>query len=311
MLKKFCVAIMAAIWLFNVKVSAAEFEMVSYSAQVKLQWLANIGIPEAKKILKQIGTANIYDKTNLPDYERLEKLNGVYQELSYASTVEFVRKNNFVNVMDIGGGYSPRAVVFARDGRKYIGAELTAVAISAAEIVPEIAGKKYAKNISYENVPVEDREAMIGTADQFDGQICIIENGLMIYLTKERADAMFTLIRQILKAHGGCYITSDFVTKDYFKELAAALYGEYQAQLLYDETKVMYEELFGSEIFDDTFETQAEAIEFLKAHGLKVTQIPLLTDTSKLYCAKKLTAEQFNKIKQIAAKNYLWVITAE
>ncbi len=311
MLKKICMAVMAALLLFNVKVSAAEFEMVSYSAQVKLQWLANIGIPEAKKILKQIGTANIYDKTNLPDYERLEKLNGVYQELSYASTVEFVRKNNFVNVMDIGGGYSPRAVVFAKDGRKYIGAELTAVAISAAEIVPEIAGKKYAKNISYENVPVEDREAMIGTADKFNGQICIIENGLMIYLTKERADAMFTLVRQILKAHGGCYITSDFVTKDYFKELAAALYGDYQAQLLYDETKVMYEELFSDAIFDDTFETQAEAIEFLKAHGLKVTQIPLLTDTSKLYCAKKLTTEQMNKIKQIAAKKYLWVITAE
>ena len=111
--------------------------------------------------------------------------------------------------MDIGGGYSPRAVVFAKDGRKYIGAELTAVAISAAEIVPEIAGKKYAKNISYENVPVEDREAMIGTADKFNGQICIIENGLMIYLTKERADAMFTLVRQILKAHGGCYISSE------------------------------------------------------------------------------------------------------
>ncbi len=311
MLKKICMAVMAALLLFNVKVSAAEFEMVSYSAQVKLQWLANIGIPEAKKILKQIGTANIYDKTNLPDYERLEKLNGVYQELSYASTVEFVRKNNFVNVMDIGGGYSPRAVVFAKDGRKYIGAELTAVAISAAEIVPEIAGKKYAKNISYENVPVEDREAMIGTADKFNGQICIIENGLMIYLTKERADAMFTLVRQILKAHGGCYITSDFVTKDYFKELAAALYGDYQAQLLYDETKVMYEELFSDAIFDDTFETQAEAIEFLKAHGLKVTQISLLTDTSKLYCAKKLTTEQMNKIKQIAAKKYLWVITAE
>ncbi len=311
MLKKFCMSLMAAFLLFSVKVSAAEFEMVSYSAQVKLQWLANIGVPEAKKILKQIGTANIYDKTNLPDYERLEKLNGVYQELSYASTIDFVRKNNFMNVMDIGGGYSPRAVVFAKEGRKYIGAELTAVAMSATEIMPDIAGKKYAKNISYENVPVEDREAMIGTADRLDGQICIIENGLMIYLTKERADTMFTLIRQILKAHGGCYITSDFVTKEYFKEIAAVLYGDYQAQLLYDETKVMYEELFGSEIFDDTFETQAEAIEFLKAHGLKVTQIPLLTDTSKLYCTKKLTAEQNKKIKQIAAKNYLWVITAE
>ena len=31
---------------------AAEFEMVEYSAQVKLQWLAAAGIPEAQKFLK-------------------------------------------------------------------------------------------------------------------------------------------------------------------------------------------------------------------------------------------------------------------
>lgn len=313
MQKKFLVSLLifCTTIIFTVKVSAAEFEMVSYSALVKLQWLANSGNPDAKKILKRINKNNIYDNKNLHDFERLKKINSIYQELNYASTVEYVRKNNFKNIMDIGGGYTPRAVVFANEDRKYFGAELIAVAISADEIVTPLVDKKYAQNISYDEVLVEDREAMLGSADEFNGEICIIENGLMIYLTEERANEMFKLVKEILKKHGGCFISTDYVTKDYFKEIAAALYGEDQAQLLYDETKVMYEELFDNPIYDDTFKTQEEAKQFFISHGLKVQEVPLLTDTSKLYCTKTLTPQQIEKINQICAKNYLWVITAE
>ena len=313
MLRKFLVTLLifCTTIIFTAKVSAAEFEMVSYSALVKLQWLANSGNPDAKKILKRINKINIYGEKNLHDFERLEKINSIYQELNYASTVEFVQKNDYKNIMDIGGGYTPRALVFAKESRKYIGAELAAVAVSANEIVTPMAGKKYAQNISYDEVLIEDRYAMLGTADEFKGKICIIENGLMIYLTEDRYNEMFNLIREILKKHGGCFISTDYVTKDYFKEIAAALYGEDQAQLLYDETKVMYEELFDNEIYDDTFKTQDEAIEFFRTHGLKIQPVPLLNDISKLYCTKNLTPQQVEKIQQIAAKNYLWVITAD
>ena len=311
MLKKIFVSLLIFCTALTAKVSAAEFEMVSYSALVKLQWLSYSGQPEAKKILKTLKVTNLYDKKNLPDYERLEKLNSIYQELNYASTVEYVRQNGYDNILDIGGGFTPRAVVFARDGRKYYGAELMAVAVMADDAMSKILNKKQFQNVTYGEVLVEDREAMLSAADEFNGEICVIENGLMIYLTKERADAMFTSIHDVLKKHGGCFITTDFVTKDYFKDISAALYGEDQANLLYDETKIMYEQLFDNPIFDDTFKTQDEALEFFKAHGLKVTPVPLITDTSKLYCKKKITNDQFQKISQICAKNYLWVITAE
>jgi hypothetical protein len=311
MLKKILVPLLVFCTIFTVKVSAAEFEMVSYSALVKLQWLSYSGQPEAKKILKTLKVTNLYDKKNLPDYERLEKLNSIYQELNYASTVEYVRNKGYGNILDIGGGFTPRAVVFARDGRKYYGAELMAVAVSATDVMSKVLNKKDFQNVTYDEVLVEDREAMLNAADEFNGKICIIENGLMIYLTEDRATEMFKLVKEVLQKHGGCFISTDYVTKDYFKEIAAALYGEDQADLLYGETKVMYEQLFDNPIFDDTFKTQDEALKFFAAHGLKVEQVPLLTDTSKLYCLKTLTPQQVEKIKQVAAKNYLWVITAE
>jgi len=305
------VIICAVIFLSSAKSFAAEFEMVSYSAQVKLHWLATSGMPGAKKILKELGTPNIYGKNNLKDYDRLEKMNGIFQELSYASTVQYVRQNDYRNIMDIGGGYTPRAVVLVNDGRKYIGAELTAVAMSAMQVMPKFIIPQYRYNLSYENVPVEERNTMIMTANQFKGKLCIIENGLMIYLTKERADAMFSIVHDILKNHGGCFITSDFVTKNIFKEIATALYGEQSAQTLYNETKAMYEDLFGEPIKDNTFASQADAIKFLNSKGLKVQPVPLVIDPSKLHSLKSLDAQQAAKIKQLCAKNYLWVITAE
>ena len=256
------ILICAVIFLSSAKSFAAEFELVSYSAQVKLQWLANTGMPDTKKILKEIGTANIYDKKNLKDYKRLEKLNGIFQELCYASTVEYVKNNNYQNIMDIGGGYTPRAIVFVNDGRKYIGAELNAVALSAIHIMPKFIDAKYKNNLSYEDVPVEDRNMMITTANQFKGKLCIIENGLQIYLTRERTDAMFKLVNDILKNHGGCFITSDFVTKEMFTELAAAVYDESSAQTLFNETKTMYENLFGEKCCCDKCKTYQSRYDF-------------------------------------------------
>ena len=299
----------AAMMILGAKSFAAEFELVSYSAQVKLQWLANAGVPEAKKILNQIGTANIFEKGNLQDYDRLEKVNGIFQELAYESTLNYFNEKNYTNMFDIGGGYTPRAMLVAQAGKKYVGAELTAVAISASSVMQKILDANSYKNILYENVPVADKRAMLDTADTLNGQICIVENGLMMYLPPENVDAMYTFSHEILKKHGGCYITSDFVAHELFTEIAAALYGEHDKEILYDETMTMYENLFGDEICNDTFDTQADAKKFLAAHGLKVEEVPLITDVSKLHCLKNLTPEQTEKIKQIAAKKYLWVIT--
>ncbi len=300
----------ATIFIFGAKSFAAELEMVSYSAQVRLQWLANVGHPEAQKISKALGKIDIFGKQNLKDYDRIEKVNGIYQEINTAGLIDFVRKNDYRNIMDIGCGYSPRGVILARDGRKYIGAELNAIAISAMQIMPGIVGKEFAKNISYEDVPVEDREAMLGTAHQFDGEICIVEHGLIQYLTMEKTDTMFTLVKEILKKHGGCYITLDFAKGNYFKEIAGAIYGYDQAQLIYEETGELYEELFGDAFYNSKFPSQADAVTFLNNHGLKVEMVPILTDFSQLYCTKNLNAAQIEKLKDIAAKKYLWVITS-
>lgn len=310
MIKKFFGLMLILCMLLSAKSFAAEFELVSYSAHVKLQWLSFTGQPEAKQIIKEIGKANIYGHRNLLDYDRLEKVNSIYQEICYLATVQYVRQHDYKNILDMGGGYTPRAMVFAKDGRKYFGGELMAVAVSADNVMKKIVEPKYKQNIMYDEILAEDKDAFKAAANVLGKNICVVEQGLMIYLNQDRLAAMCENIDTILRSNGGCFITSDLFTRNLFKDIAAALYGEDQTQLLYDETKDMYEELFDSLINEENFDYQYEALEYAKDElGWKVEQVPLITNVNELHCLSNLTDEQAEKIKKIAAKKYLSVVT--
>ncbi|MBR4904549.1 MAG: hypothetical protein IKZ53_07735 [Selenomonadaceae bacterium] len=308
-MKKFFAVILFAL-MITTTARAAEFEMVEYSAQVKLQWLSAAGIPEAQKFLKLLERPVFFSAENLEDFDRIQMTNSLYQELNYAAAIEYVRENKYLNVMDLACSFSPRGMILAQDGRKVIVGELATVCLIGDYFMDERAGKKARKNISYEVIPVEDGYTMNKNADKFKGEICIIEQGLMIYLNEESCGQMFDNIRDVLKKHGGCMITSDFVQKKYFTETAAALYGEQNAPKLYEETKAVYTKVLDDALADDFLQDEKAAMEFLKAHGLKAEKVPLFSTTPKLFIADKLSAMQIQKVNELAAKNYLWVITA-
>ena len=288
---------------------AAEFEMVEYSAQVKLQWLAAAGIPEAQKFLNLIERPVFFNADNLEDFERIQMVNSLYQELNYAAAIEYVREKNYKNVFDLACSLSPRAMILGDEGRKVVVGELQTVCLIGDWCVYEF-GKKAKKNVAYDAFWLQDAQGMMASADKLKGEICIIEQGVSIYLAKDIHAKAFENIRDVLKKHGGCLITSDFNQKKYFMDVAAALYGEENAATLYAETKAMYEKVYEDAINDDALQDEQEAIEFLKTHGLRAEKVPLFSSTPKLYISDKLTPAQIQNVNELARKDYLWVITA-
>lgn len=289
---------------------AAEFEMVEYSAQVKLQWLTAAGIPEAKNFMKLLDRPVFFSEDNLDDFRRIQTTNSLYQELNYAAAIEYVRNKDYRNVMDLACSLSPRGMILAQDGRQVIVGELASVCLIGDYFMDERAGTQARKNISYEVIPVEDRQAMTANAEKLTGEVCIIEQGLLIYLDDERRGRMFDNIRDILTMHGGCMITSDFCQKKYFTATTAALYGKQEASRLYDETKAMYEKVLDDKIDDNALQNEREAMEFLKAHGLRADKVPLFTASPQLFIKSKLSSDQIQKVNELAKQSYLWVITA-
>ena len=308
-MKKFLTAFVLIAALTVSTARAAEFEMVEYSAQVKLQWWAAAGIPEAQKFLKLIDRPVFFNAKNLNDFERIQLANSLYQELNYAAAIEYVRANNYGNVFDLACSISPRAMILGDEGRKVVVGELQTVCLLGDWCVDEF-GKQARKNVTYDAFWLQDRQGMMASADKLKGELCIIEQGVIIYLTDDVRAQMFDNIRDVLKSHGGCLITSDFNQKKYFTDAAAALFGEGQAPTIYAETKAMYEKVLGDKISDESLQDEQEVMAFLKAHGLTGRKVPLFTSTPKLNVYSKLTPAQIQKVNELAAKNYLWVITA-
>ena len=303
-----CALLIAALTVSTAR--AAEFEMVEYSAQVKLQWLAAAGIPEAQKFLKLIDRPVFFNEKNLNDFERIQLANSLYQELNYAAAIEYVRQNNYGNVFDLACSLSPRAMILGDEGRKVIVGELQTVCLLGDWCLEEFGSKKAIRNVEYNAFWLQDKAGMTASADKLKGEVCIIEQGVIIYLADDVRAQMFDNIRDVLKKHGGCLITSDFNQKQYFTDAAAALFGEDQAPTIYAETKAMYEKVFGDKISDESLQDEQEAMDFLKTHGLVARKVPLFTSTPKLNVYSKLTPAQIQAVNELAAKSYLWVITA-
>ena len=271
--------------------------------------MAAAGIPQAQNFLNLIERPVFFHADNLNDFERLEMTNALYQELNMNAAMEFVREKNYKNVFDLACSLSPRAMILGDEGRRVVVGELQTVCLIGDWCVDEF-GKKAKKNVNYDAFWLQDKKGMMTSADKFKGEICIIEQGVMIYLTPEARGQMYDNIRDVLKKHGGCLITSDFTQKKYFTDVAAALYGEENSATLYNETKAMYEKVYDDKILDDDLQDEQKSMEFLKAHGLRAVKYPLFTKTPNLYIYSKLTPEQIAKVNELSAKNYLWVITA-
>ena len=309
MVKRFLIT-MALLLVLNISAAkAAEFEMVEYSAHVKLQWLAASGLPEGRLYIKNLNKANHFNKDNLKDFDRIEKVNALFQEMTYASVINFIKSNGYSNVYDIASSYSPRVIDIVEGGGRYVVAELDAVAFVADGLAKKALDPKYYDKFIYGTALVEDEEAMMSIASNLDGKVCIIENGLLVYLTRERVEAMFKNVKKILAQKGGCMITTDLVMKPYFIDTAAALYGQDNAETLYNETKEMYEQVLEGKLIDDHFKSEKQAIAYLNSLGLKVDKVELLPSDYNLYSYKKLKNEQVAKVRELIGKKYLWVIT--
>ena len=290
---------------------AAEFEMISYSAQVKLQWLAAAGIPDAQLFNKLLGKPDFFNRDNLRDFDRLEKVNAVYNEFCYASFIDYVRAHDYKNIYEIGCSYSPRGVALVRDGRKYVGAELAAVAMIADDLADRVLGKKYRNQFEYFDAPVTDGAAMLDAADFLKGEVCIIEQGLMIYFNREQIAEMLVNVKNVLKKHGGCFVTSNFCRKPYFAQIVEPLYGKDAVEPLYRRTRMLYEDVLGDPMYDDTFTSDEDAIKFLNNLGFNVKQAPLFTSEPTLYSFNGLRADQIDALKNLAKQNYIWVLTLQ
>ena len=309
----FCVTVCGSFTqkVFAEEKAAPEFESVSYTAPITLHWLAKAGIPEAVEFIGTLSAKNILDKVELRDPERVERANAVYQEMHYTALNEYIEKNGYKNVVDLGCGVSPRGIMMARKGINYVGIELPAVAEAVEEYVPMFLDDDQLKYFTIAAADFTDREAMLTAVKNVDGPVCIVSELVLDFLSREKQDALFKNIHEILKEKGGCFITCDYTTGELFWDGTAAIYGEKPTRRIAEDTVKLYAEVSETDFSGTVFETHEEAKAFIAAHNFNLQEVPVIADASKLYSVQSLSDKQIKKLQKFAKTKLLWVMTAK
>lgn len=285
---------------------------VSYTAPISLYWLSKAGVPEAVEYVKYIDAESILKPENISQYERVEKVNKIYHEIRYTSLNDFILSENYLNVMDLGCGISPRCLYMAEKNINYVGVELPDVVEMLNIYTPNFLKDDAKKFVRFVAADVANKNEMMSAAKNFDGEICIIEEDLLVYLPREKQKAMLENIRDILKEHGGCFVTSDFVAGEIFMSSDKIIYGEEDALKIAKETQNVYENL-SQILFNDTmFKSADEAINFIESCGLKVELRPVLKNISDIRSIRDLNSRDISAINdEMTSKKLLWVITVK
>ena len=302
--------------IFNVgKVSAEEIEEappISYTAPIALYWLSESGTPEAEAYINKI--ANGVDSAEYEkvfDLDDLTNVNASFAEIRYTASNEYAKRNGYKNVIDLGCGVSPHSVWTSRNKINYVGVDLPAVVNAATQYSKLFLNEDEQKFVSYKVADVTDTKAMLNTAKNLEGKVCIIQEGLAMYLSRSQQKDLLYNVRKILQEHGGVYITVDYNVKDLFTDIGKSLYNNKKAEELYTRSAGIYEEKGEADFEQTLFAKQKDAIDFIENQGLHVEIVPLLPKNFNLNVYSFLNKKQSKNLKSLTEKKYLWVMTAK
>ncbi|MBR1479229.1 MAG: hypothetical protein IJ608_14910 [Lachnospiraceae bacterium] len=275
------------------------------TAKLTSYWLYLAGIPEAVEYGKLIDLENAIDPGVIPHSKDMCFLNPIIHEIRYGSINHYIRESGCKNILDIACGYSPRGLQFAKNGYHYVGADLPVVAKELAPIAKqtELAGYEYA------GVDATNYESLKEAADKLAGPICIVVEGLGMYLSSQDAAAVRRNIARIMHEHeGSVYITTDPGNGYLFFDVITANYPPERMREAFGMLFEMYNWASNGGI---TMETDKRPLEtdaaLFKEAGLIAKMCPLLPAGTALSTLKGLASDAAEKIRNAISHPYTFV----
>lgn len=281
---------------------------VSDTAYITLYWLASAGNEKAKLLLDTVNVNFQNLDSASGDFDRIRVTNREYQKLRHDSLNEYVLNHGYRSVMDLASGYSPRGLELSEAGIDYVGCDFASVTESMQKLTERCVDPAKKHHLRYATVDGTKHGEMDRAADNLDGPVCIVTEGLFMYLDREETTAVLRNISDILKAKGGCFVTQDFSTRKFVTAVAEALYPQ-QGRDIYDASAKMYNDTSGYIMITEYGEDTAEIKEIMKKLGLKFKQIRLMKNAVPSP-ANDMNKEQRERLSKVTENKFMWVVTA-
>lgn len=278
------------------------------TAKMTLTLLRSVGNQDAAAIEKVLGFENMpHVSGQSEEVALLARIGAITVELRYALANRMIETAGNKNVLDLACGYTPKGKYLMDKGYNYVGGDLPAV----AEDMAQVSKLLFEGKARYRVVDVTNGESVTAAADLLPGPVTIDCEGLVSYLDKNELTAMVRNFATVLTDHGGCWVTTDFESDQYFLVIAQAMSdgaGEKFLQIVNDQVKGKTADADHKPVFAN----DGEKIAFLREMGLKVERRPI-TDLQSLglrtLCA--CTPEQQTAIEKALEKINVWIMTPD
>ncbi|WP_027406555.1 class I SAM-dependent methyltransferase [Anaerovibrio sp. RM50] len=282
---------------------------VSDTAYLNLDWLAGSGNEDAAGILKLIGNRTIAVDSSLPDYKRISEVNQTFRRINYDALNLYCLANGYTEIMDLGCGYSPRGIYMCERGRHYTGCDFASVIRDMRKLTSYL-NPQEKLFLHYKMAGVTNASEMEKASQELRAPVCILSEGLWMYLGNNEKKQALANIKRILDAKGGCFITTDFSLKEYGWNVAEAMYPGHGDTIM-EETMELYDVVSRDDTASKSFKNAEEAEKFIRSCNLQVRRVPLIRGNYEMDPNNCLTDFQEHYLLNVVAENYLWVITSD
>ena len=260
-------------------------DSVSRTAQVNLQMLANLGIPEAVRFRDalQLDGDPLAAIAHVPLAKRIPFCISTISEVLYQSANQLIMLENNPTIIDLACGYSPRVLLMAPQGFTYIGADLPDVTADLAAHRKDILPADAEIFAGYRTVDVTDRQQMDGVVGALREGLTVVTQGLLSYLSLGEKIDLATAIRGLLERDGGCWIIPDANPDTLLNDTFCAVLGE-TATSVVERIYGILDKKVGRNRSQASWRNPYEIERALTAMGFAVRKEPLYRFGMKLRC---------------------------
>jgi O-methyltransferase involved in polyketide biosynthesis len=280
--------------------SPRNFDSISPSAKSLLLMKGYTNIPFARQTAEML----VYPGKYAPDFDRNDitfwaRL--LHFENRYWSIDQLLADLSIKNILELSSGFSFRGLDTARQkGIHYIDTDLPDVIATKKDFVTALIKENYSAEGKLEILPLNalDEKQFHEIAAHFpDGEITIVNEGLLMYFNTSEKENLCNIIHKILKEHGGYWITADIYIKSK---------NEKFNHKINDKTKEFFEQ---HHIEENKFESFEKARTFFKNMGFiidKEADVPPSELSTIKYFIKNTTREQLFKIREAGNIQATW-----
>lgn len=261
-----------------------------------------------QKLNWQDSVPQIDQLTNEP-YKPLLAATCIWGEYRLKTMNHMILETNYPNVLDLACGYTTRGVLMTRAGKNYVGGDLPSVIQEIAPVAKEYMDLEPGQIGEYVEVDVTNAAAMKRAADLMDGEICIVSDGLLGYLGSFERAVFCRNVYDILKEHGGCWLTQDVQEFRRFYEKDATIFDESSLEYT-KQTVVKFSGRADVDQSQEWFINEDQIERMFADEGLLFESVPFYCDEVTVNSFRFVTSEKKAEYMKKLSGYLAWKITA-